>query len=167
MNDDDDLPPCVGERLRDFTDPYRRAAAVSHNHTRTSMDKYMEFALWADRQRHTPSVREVADWFGVHLGSARSLRTRWMNARSRAVIEVARARAQAVMARTELLPHGRPAPDAASWEGRPRPDAANRGEDAAPTNAAPTNAAPTNAAPTNAAPTPTNPTLPARHTDQE
>lgn len=105
MTEDDDLPPCVGERLRDFTDHYRRAAAVSH--TRTSMDKYMEFALWADRQRHTPSVREVADWFGVHLGSARSLRTRWMNARSRAVIEVARARAHAVMARPEFsLPEG-------------------------------------------------------------
>lgn len=72
------------------------------SHTRSGMDKYMEFALWADRQRRTPSVREVADWFGVHLGSARSLRNRWMNARSRVVIEVARARAQAVMARPEF-----------------------------------------------------------------
>lgn len=67
------------------------------SHRRSAMQRYFEFAIWAGRRRLPPNPREVADFFGVHLNSARNIRSAWLNARSR----VATAQAQTCVERIE------------------------------------------------------------------
>ncbi|MBS0212349.1 MAG: hypothetical protein JSR26_04095 [Proteobacteria bacterium] len=70
-------------------------------HVRTGMQRYMEFALWASRQRRVPSVHQVAGYFGIHIGSARRIRNQFLAARGHVAADTAHACAARIEARDE------------------------------------------------------------------
>jgi len=74
------------------------------SHRRSATQRYFEFALWAGRRRLPPSPREVAEFFGVHVQSARAIRQAWLDARTTSAVRLAQACAE----RIEGDPHREP-----------------------------------------------------------
>ncbi len=87
-DDDEELPPCIGERMRDSFDPFHRAVIASERTDMARPNKHrinkilaMEFAFWMQRNPTLPSVQEVSEYLNISLISAREWRIAFINAR--------------------------------------------------------------------------------------